>query len=282
MAELRGERTKTKSVLTDSNRAFEQCDRSRRSLTIEYAGRTDKGRVRPKNEDAFAFAATGASVPFAVVCDGMGGHLAGEVASKIAVDTVYEQVQAMERIHLGKLRQAIDSANEYIFRYALSHEACKGMGTTIVLAVIDLYEVYILNVGDSRAYYFDSDNHAVEQISRDHSLLEELLSSKQLSPDQADHFPYRHVITRSLGIRQKVKPDLFEINWQKGDAILLCSDGLSDYLNEEDMLHTLGRLGKHLSLAEACADMVELANARGGRDNITVALVRHGGGEGAA
>ncbi len=260
--------------LPENSVRFRQTDR-REQTTLEYAGVSDVGRVRRHNEDAFAFASVGANVPFAVVCDGMGGHLAGEVASQMAIDVLLEEMNALKKIHLGKLRTVVASANQRIFRHAISHEACKGMGTTLVLAVFDEEDVFVLNVGDSRAYHYDQRGRRIAQISRDHSLLEELISTKQLSGDQIKNFPYRNVITRSLGARQVVKPDVFECRWQSGDCILLCSDGMSDCIQEEEILAVLHR--ERENMLDVCNELVDMANERGGKDNITVVVVQNAG-----
>lgn len=243
----------------------------RKSFVLDYAGRTDVGQVRKHNEDAFAFASAGAAVPFAVVCDGMGGHLAGEVASNMAIDILLEQMRQLDHIHMGSIRKIVENANEAIFRHAVTHEACKGMGTTIVLAVFEAERVYVLNVGDSRAYHYKKRKEQVKQVSRDHSLVEEMVASKQISPEDAKTFPYRNIITRSLGGKQTVKVDFFELEWNVGDAILLCSDGLSNYCDNEVLTKFLRQEEEPIFI---CNDLVDFANQEGGADNITAVMVR--------
>lgn len=245
-------------------------------MKLIYGSRTDTGRVRVVNEDAFAVAQAG-EPPYALVCDGMGGHRAGDVASSMVVRTVRERLAAHPSLTPKALREIAQTANEAVFEHAIRHENCKGMGTTMVFAAFKTESIYLLNVGDSRAYLYDGTSEDLTQMSRDHSLVEELLQTKQLSPGQVESFPYRNVITRAIGTMQLVNPDVFERDWKPGDSLLLCTDGLTNMVSE-------ARIGEVMGTDEGpqakCDALIDLANMAGGIDNITAVIVQYAmGGE---
>lgn len=240
-------------------------------MQIEYGLRTHIGQIRTLNEDACAVANAGEFPQFAVVCDGMGGHQSGEIASGLAVRTVVEAMQRMDSVDMGSIRHAIEIANTRVYRHAISHEGCSGMGTTLVMAVFDGGSVSIANVGDSRAYVYSERDDSLKQVTTDHSLVEELISTGQLSKTDAESFPFKNIITRAVGSAENVKVDLFEIGWEPGDAIVLCSDGLNRHVLDESIRDAL-RDG--LPAQQAADMLVEAANDAGGRDNITVAVAR--------
>jgi protein phosphatase len=231
---------------------------------------TDRGRKRPSNEDAFGY-----SVEDGVfaVCDGMGGAAAGEIASSLAVDEVLRLFdgrfagQAAPMPQLGE--QAIVAANEAIYSRSQRNYRLNGMGTTLVFLVVEDARVWVLNVGDSRCYRLR--NRTLEQLTLDHSLVEEQVRLGRMTRAEALRSPLRNVITRALGTQCRVTPDIFELQAEPGDLFLLCSDGLTRELSDQ-AIESL--LNAELGLEELCASLVVAANKAGGHDNITCLLVR--------
>jgi PPM family protein phosphatase len=230
----------------------------------EEAVRTDTGRQRNANEDSFFTRA-----PLFVVADGMGGAQAGEVASKAAAESFAHDLPAAppERI----LEETIEEANRTIHELARKDPGLAGMGTTTTAAIVDLEaeEVAIGHVGDSRAYRLRGGKF--EQLTRDHSLVEEMRRKGQLTDAQAEDHPQRSIITRALGPEPEVQVDLQTVPAQHGDVFLICSDGLTTMLDDEQIAHVLGRA---TSLTSAVRALVDEANRAGGRDNITVVAFR--------
>ncbi|HET7444127.1 MAG TPA: Stp1/IreP family PP2C-type Ser/Thr phosphatase [Solirubrobacterales bacterium] len=230
----------------------------------EQAVRTDTGRQRNANEDS-VFTRS----PLFVVADGMGGAQAGEVASKAAVESFERELPqaAPERV----LEETIESANRTIHELARKDPSLAGMGTTTTAAIVDLEaeEVAIGHVGDSRAYRFRSGK--LEQLTRDHSLVEEMRRKGQLTDAQAEDHPQRSIITRALGPEPEVKVDLQTVPAQPGDVFLICSDGLTTMLDDGHIARLLERAS---SIEAAVRALVDEANRAGGRDNITVVAFR--------
>ncbi|HEV2858764.1 MAG TPA: Stp1/IreP family PP2C-type Ser/Thr phosphatase [Solirubrobacterales bacterium] len=246
------------------------------SLRIaEEAVRTDTGRQRNANEDSLFVEA-----PLFVVADGMGGAQAGEVASRAAAESFAHDLPSSpastppERL----LEATIEGANRTIHELARKDPSLTGMGTTTTAAFVDLdsEEVAIGHVGDSRAYRLRGGKF--EQLTRDHSLVEEMRRKGQLTDAQAEDHPQRSIITRALGPEPEVEVDLRTVPAQAGDVFLICSDGLTTMLDDEKIAHILGRA---TSLQAAVRALVDEANRAGGRDNITVVLFRLEGGDGA-
>jgi PPM family protein phosphatase len=230
----------------------------------EEAVRTDTGRQRNANEDSYFTQA-----PLFVVADGMGGAQAGEVASKAAAESFAQGLPAgpPERA----LEETIEGANRTIHELARKDPSLAGMGTTTTAAIVDLEkeEVAIGHVGDSRAYRFRGGRF--EQLTRDHSLVEEMRRKGQLTDAQAEDHPQRSIITRALGPEPEVQVDLQTVPAQHGDVFLICSDGLTTMLDDESIARILGRA---TSLNAAVKALVDEANRAGGRDNITVVAFR--------
>ncbi len=230
----------------------------------EEAVRTDTGRQRNANEDSLFTKA-----PLFVVADGMGGAQAGEVASKAAAESFAHDLPAAppERV----LEETIQEANRTIHELARKDPSLAGMGTTTTAAIVDLEaeEVAIGHVGDSRAYRFRGGRF--EQLTRDHSLVEEMRRKGQLTDEQAEDHPQRSIITRALGPEPEVQVDLQTVPAQNGDVFLICSDGLTTMLDDEQIAQVLGRA---TSLQAAVKALVDEANRAGGRDNITVVAFR--------
>jgi protein phosphatase len=235
---------------------------------------TDRGRKRPSNEDAFAFSVEHGAY---VVCDGMGGAAAGEIASSLAVGEVLRLLEGRAVGQDGAeaappqlaAEQAIHAANEAIFCRAERDDKLSGMGTTLVVLVTEERHVWVLNVGDSRCYRLR--NRKLEQITLDHSLVEEMVRMGRMTPAEALSSPLRNVITRALGTQSSVTPDIFALEAEPGDLFLLCSDGLSRELSDTQIESILSM---ELSLDELCAHLVNAAKKAGGNDNITCVLVR--------
>jgi PPM family protein phosphatase len=232
------------------------------------AAQTDRGRKRPSNEDAFGF-----SVEHGVyiVCDGMGGAAAGEVASSIAVDEVLRHLIAREAcVPLPVLAErAVCAANNAIFARAQRNRKLAGMGTTLVVLVVEERRAWVLNVGDSRCYRLRKAR--LEQLTLDHSLVEEQVRMGRMSESEALRSPLRNVITRALGTQDCVTPDSFEFQAEPGDVFLLCSDGLTRELTDRTIEQILD---SDLVLQDRCARLVEAAKKAGGHDNITCVLVQ--------
>ncbi|WP_406672097.1 Stp1/IreP family PP2C-type Ser/Thr phosphatase, partial [Natronospira sp.] len=234
---------------------------------LTAAGRTDTGRKRPHNEDAIRLEP---GLGLLVLADGMGGYSAGEVASQIAVDTVVSTVRNASPLERGDrlLEEAFQKANRSILDTARSDPERQGMGTTIVACLFRRRRVTIGHVGDSRAYRLRRGR--MEQLTTDHSLNQELLDRGYYTRMEARRAGNRHVITRALGVRESVDVSLREESVAEGDLFMLCSDGLTDMMDDHSIRYALeSRSG---ALEELADSLVDRANELGGRDNISVIL----------
>jgi protein phosphatase len=232
------------------------------------AAATDRGRKRESNEDAFGFSVEHGVF---VVCDGMGGAAAGEIASSLAVDEVMRLLTNRDAVRplLEDAEAAVASANTAIFMRSQSNQNLNGMGTTLVSLLAEDQRGWLINVGDSRGYRMR--NSHLEQITLDHSLVEEQVRMGRMDPAEALRSPFKNVITRALGTQSSITPDIFELENEPGDLFMLCSDGLTRELADP----TIERILKlDLPLQELCTRLVEAANNSGGHDNITCLLVR--------
>ena len=232
--------------------------------------RTDIGKLRKQNEDAAWF--DEARAVFAVA-DGMGGHLAGEVASRMAIEAVQRMARENERPGIAALREAVACAHETILAHAQDHIECAGMGTTLSVLWLGENYAYIAHVGDSRIYRLREGS--LTQITQDHSLVEELVRAGLITREQARTHPRRNIITRALGTHGENEPDLLVTDVQDGDVFLLCTDGLTGMVPDDEIERTLRDCGM-----EAAADrLLALALDVGGRDNVTLILcARKGAG----
>jgi protein phosphatase len=251
---------------------------------LEIANVSDVGCIRPHNEDSTA---TNEALGILVLADGMGGYKAGEVASAIAVTGIYTDIKSglKNSKHKGTdkasgldkhsvmVRDAVNRANSSIYNTAQADEQCKGMGTTVVTAITYKDSISIAHVGDSRLYRLRDNNF--KQITKDHSLVQELIDRGLFSPEQAEKNAPKNLVTRALGIDAKVKIDVIEDKLASGDIYLLCSDGLTDMVKDEEIHLTLGKYSANL--AQAADKLVEIANKYGGKDNISVILARVSG-----
>lgn len=229
----------------------------------------DKGIVRNSNQDAFIAGQLAENITFAIVCDGMGGANAGNIASEIAVKTVSEYLYNSFRDNMTlndferTLKNAISSANLLIFNKAVKDEALKGMGTTIVAAIVKDNDAIIAHVGDSRIYLL---NDEIKQLTKDHSIVQTLIENGEISPDDAKHHPRKNVITRALGVEAEVVADFDELTLNTNDTLLLCTDGLTNYVPEANIYEIF----KQNDLSLVSETLVSKANENGGGDNITV------------
>jgi serine/threonine protein phosphatase PrpC len=244
-------------------------------VQITFAKGTDVGRSRDHNEDYVDAFSPQDPVQrrqkgsLFVVADGMGGHQAGDVASQNAVRVFSHEYYADPDLDVrGSLVRAIKKANAYIHEQAQQVAARAGMGTTIVTAVVRGQELYLANVGDSRAYLMRQGK--VSQVTQDHSFVAEQVRAGILTLEEARSHPQRNVITRALGSKPEVKVDTYSGEVLPGDSLLLCSDGLSEYVHEDDMLAMLGQYPAE----QAISRMIAMANDRGGSDNISVLVVQ--------
>jgi PPM family protein phosphatase len=248
---------------------------------LSFVGQTDTGRVREHNEDTIA---TDPDVGLLVLADGMGGYNAGEVASGIAVKTITNLVrEGLMREDLGSidrntgltrpsivLRDAITRANKIIYQTARSQAECEGMGTTVVAALFYDNRISIAHVGDSRLYR--QRGSEISQVTMDHSLLQELVDRGFYSPEEAQRAANKNYVTRALGVEPQVEVEVQEHPVDKGDIFILCSDGLSDMVEDEDIRLTISTFGANLDTV--AKQLIQLANENGGRDNVSVVLAQ--------
>jgi serine/threonine protein phosphatase PrpC len=248
---------------------------------LTFVGQTDTGRVREHNEDTIA---SDVDVGLLVLADGMGGYNAGEVASGIAVKTITNLVrEGLAREDLGSidrstgltrpsivLRDAITRANKIIYQTARSQAECEGMGTTVVAALFYDNKISIAHVGDSRLYR--QRGSAIAQVTMDHSLLQELVDRGFYSPEEAQRAANKNYVTRALGVEPQVEVEVQEHPVDKGDIFILCSDGLSDMVEDEDIRLTISTFGANLDTV--AKQLIQLANENGGRDNVSVVLAQ--------
>lgn len=210
-----------------------------------------------------------------MVADGMGGHLAGEKAAQSAVEVVSALVceeGAPNGDVLAMITRAIQEANRQIVQASLQDSSMRGMGTTATVAVAQGNTLYFGHVGDSRAYVLRQNGTTIEQVTEDHSVVAQLLKAGAITSQEAAHHPYRNVITRCLGMQMDVEADTCALPWQPGDSLLLCTDGLSGLVSDEEML---AMATGDSDPQDACQKMLDLAMARGGYDNITVVLLQY-------
>lgn len=234
-------------------------------------GITHRGVVRQQNQDAFAAQDLEDGRVIALVCDGMGGARAGNVASTMAVELFMRQFAQAEsgQGDEARLRQAAALANHEVFQRAAADPECTGMGTTLVAALAGEEEAVILNEGDSRAYHVNESG--ITLVTRDHSLVEDMVERGELTRDQARTHPHKNLITRALGAEPVLMADCFRQPLSPGDRLLLCSDGLSNVVTEQEMLYEVIHGGQDET---CCQRLLDIALQRGAPDNVTVVLVR--------
>ena len=241
-----------------ADRSYKSTPRTRKGALTSFGSRTDIGCLRDHNEDSLVV-----TPPLFAVADGMGGHAAGEVASEIAVRVLSEL--APEHPDVEALGRAIEEANRAVIQAARDGRGRQGMGTTMTAAMLEGERLVIAQVGDSRAYLLHQGK--LQQLTRDHSLMADMIEAGQLTPEEARTHPQRSVITRALGSDAHLHPDIYEINVETGDRLLICSDGLSGMIFDDQIENTLRRVQD----PQRCASqLVNEAIAAGGHDNVTV------------
>lgn len=244
---------------------------------MKFYGITDVGRKRELNEDYIYTSGQpiGALPNLFIVADGMGGHKAGDYASKHTVDKFVEAVSALgDSCGIQEaISQGIAAANTYIYERSLEDSRLQGMGTTLVVASCDEKEAIVANIGDSRLYLV---NDSITQITKDHSLVEEMVSLGGIDREAARNHPDKNIITRAVGVKASVDADFFEVPLSREDKLLLCSDGLTNMLRDEEICQIIQ---ENEELEQAARALIHAANENGGRDNIAVVLVEPFGGQ---
>ena len=234
--------------------------------------KTDKGPVRSSNQDAFVMGELSENVVYAAVCDGMGGANAGNIASETAARSISEYIRSSYRDGLDSftleklLKNAIVNANMEVYDLSLKRKDLSGMGTTVVVAIVSGNNAIIAHVGDSRAYIVDEN---LKQVTKDHSIVQDLVESGKITPEDAKVHPRKNVITRALGVEENIIVDTTSLPLVDGSSLLLCTDGLTGYAEEKDILNTI----KNTTQENVPQALIDLAIAGGGGDNITVAMV---------
>ena len=265
-------------------------------VRVSVFGKTDLGRARDHNEDTFLVAdlstgnaslqpevrrhEIGARGSLFMVADGMGGAAAGELASAMASDLIYRHMAtawatdsaASPDQFVHRMREAVELANAQIYSYAREHPDVRGMGTTVTAAGMFGGDLYLTQIGDSRAYLVRGTQ--AFQITRDQSLMQRLVEAGELTADEAEQSERRNIILQALGPDPRIKVDLTHQPIRRGDTLILCSDGLSGLVRKEEFARMAG---EHTDLAALCSALIDLANARGGPDNITVVAARFEG-----
>lgn len=236
---------------------------------MKYYAMTDVGRRREMNQD-YVYATGQPIGPFPnllVVADGMGGHKAGDFASKFTVEVVKREIAGSRSKKPEKvMHDAIQVANRELIRVASRDVKLEGMGTTLVVATVIGDTLYFANIGDSRLYLID-DN--IKQLSKDHSLVEEMVRLGGIKAEDARNHPDKNIITRAMGVKDEAEADFYEFRIKRGDKILMCTDGLSNMVEDEDMF---GLVKGSRDVVEAVQMLIDRANSNGGRDNIGVVL----------
>lgn len=238
-------------------------------------GLSDPGCVRPQNQDTYQIEQLDKNTLLCVVCDGMGGAKSGNVASTLAADVFVEEIRrtfksGMDRESVDQmLRGAVKLANFTVYDQSRQFEEFDGMGTTLVAALLRGGEVTIVNVGDSRAYGVNS--NGIRQLTTDHSLVQMMVIRGELTPEQARSYPGKNYITRAIGTETVVSCDLVHLDMNRGDCLLLCSDGLSNMMDEQEILFEVVH---GLNKEQCCQRLLDIAKNRGAPDNVTSILVQ--------
>ena len=239
---------------------------------VSLWGLTDRGKVRQANQDACAYKLEEGNYAWAVVCDGMGGAAAGDLASETAVSRFRNHMICLdepdEHQEEGELMvQATEAANRAVYLKSGTNRAYAGMGTTLVGALLKESTLWVVNVGDSRAYHITKET--IQRITRDHSVVEELVQCGEITPEEARIHPRKNLITRALGTTRQVKVDLFQREVKEGDAILLCSDGLVNEVTDQEIQKEVLAGG---TPEEICGRLLDRTLAEGAPDNVTIIL----------
>ena len=241
---------------------------------MEYWGLSDIGKVRAQNQDAFRIEQLDRHTILAVVCDGMGGAKSGNIASRLAIDVFVAEVKNSYKPSMNQeqvsqlLRSALDLANVTVYEQARQFEEFAGMGTTLVAALLCGKNATIINVGDSRCYHITSSD--IRQITVDHSVVQMMVDRGELTAEEARNYPGRNLITRAVGTEPTVESDIFAIWVERGEALLLSSDGLHNEVEDQEILFEVVH---GVNNDNCCQRLLDIANMRGSPDNVTTVLV---------
>ena len=241
---------------------------------MQYWGITDPGCVRPQNQDTYQIEQLDSQTLLCVVCDGMGGAKSGNVASTLAVDVFVEEIKRTWAAGMNQekidqmLEAAVKLANFTVFDQAQQFEEFDGMGTTLVAMLIRNQEVSVINVGDSRAYRVGS--NGIRCLTKDHSLVQMMVDRGELTPERARTYPGKNYITRAIGTEPVVESDIFHLDVERGDCLLLCSDGLSNMMDDQEILFEVVH---GVNKQYCCQRLLDVAKNRGAPDNVTSVLV---------
>lgn len=240
---------------------------------MEVWGITDRGVVREQNQDTYGIKRLSDGRIAAVVCDGMGGARAGNIASAMAVESFLDTLGQPRPEGEGDrslLERAAAQANSLVFQRSIHDADCTGMGTTLVAALAGEEQTALLNEGDSRAYHITE--QGITQITRDHSLVQDLVQRGELTPEQARNHPHKNLITRALGAEPELNADFFRVQAAPGEFLLLCSDGLSNTVTDQELLYEVIHGGDPDS---CCQRLLDIALRRGAPDNVTAVLIQY-------
>lgn len=247
-----------------------------------FYGKTDVGKRRAVNQDNFIVKKYSSDVLFAVVCDGMGGARGGNIASSLAIETFADILNECEKLHpsffgmseediLDLLSEATTEANRAVFKLASNDPSLSGMGTTLVGCIISGEHSYIVNVGDSRLYIVQGED--ISQITHDHSYVQYLVDLGKITPEEAKRSKNKNLITRAVGTEKTVGLDLFTCDVKPGVYAVLCSDGLTNHVEPEEIRNTVSEIGHGEDIQSVCESLIDCANSRGGLDNITAVIL---------
>ena len=241
---------------------------------MQHWALTDRGCVRSQNQDTYKTVQLDKNTLLCVVCDGMGGAKSGNVASQMAADVFVQEIQRSWMTGMSKertsqiMQAAVRQANTTVFDQSRQFEEFQGMGTTLVAALIQGKLATVVNVGDSRAYKVDQDG--IRQITKDHSMVQLMVDRGELTPEMAKTYPGKNLITRAVGTESTVVTDVFQLEVEKGDCLLLCSDGMSNMMDDQEILfevvHGINKEG-------CCQRLLDIATGRGAPDNVTSVLI---------
>ena len=240
---------------------------------MKISAKTDTGKVRSSNQDSYSVFDLADGSVMAVVCDGMGGAKGGNIASEAAVRIISEKIKSgfHEGMNENSMRlllsSAIESANGSIFSMSCDNDELSGMGTTVVCAIIKNDTAFIANAGDSRLYIVD--NNKISQITTDHSIVQMMVDNGEITPEEAKDHPQKNVLTRALGVDNSLRIDYAREELQDGDTVLLCTDGLTNYVDDASILNVCNTCDAY----QIADELIELANENGGGDNVTVVSV---------
>ena len=242
-------------------------------MNVQIWGLTDPGNIRQQNQDTYEIVSFGHDRALMIVCDGMGGAKSGNIASSMAAETFVAEVRRCQKLATGTervisiLKGALELANQAVYEHSSLSDDYSGMGTTLVAAFLLRNTAVVINVGDSRAYHFTRED--VSLVTRDHSMVAYMVERGELTQEQAKLHPGKNVITRAVGTEPEVEGDVFICKLRKEECILLCSDGLSNEMADQEMLFEVVH---GMSKSDCCQRLLHIAKKRGAPDNVTVAL----------